>query len=100
MAVAIRVASPEVKPSSVAKALPFCLARTMSWSELMINRIFSIRRFGSLSAHVPELLVQISQALFQVQRRCYAFQLQPELDHCKGHFRLNPDDYRIRAPQP
>src|SRR6202521_1968801 len=98
MDVAMSVASPVEKPSSIARARPFCRAVTISWSELMATRI-SPALTVSLSVRVLEFLSQVSQTFLQVQRRSDAFQCQPKLHHCKRHFRLNPDYNRFRSAQ-
>src|SRR6266481_8237198 len=99
MAVAISVASPVEKPSSVARARPLCRAATISWSELMATRI-SPALTVSLSVYVLEFLSQVRQTFFQVQRRRNAFQRQSKLNHGKSHFRLNPHDHCFRSAQP
>src|SRR5580704_11311681 len=99
MDVAMSVASPVEKPSSMARARPFWRAVTMSWSELMATRI-SPALTVRLSVRVLEFLSQVSQTFLQVQRRRNAFQCQPQLHHGKSHFRLNSHDNRLRAAQP
>src|SRR5256885_10696450 len=89
MAVAISVASPLEKPSSVARARPLCRAATISWSELMPTRI-SPALTVSLSVYVLEFLNQVCQTFLQIQCRRHVFQGQPQLHHGKGYFRLNP----------
>src|ERR1041384_2991405 len=92
IAVAISVSVPPLKPISAAKARPRCLASTMSASEL-------IRTLTSSGTSRPPFcpLLQVSQSLFEVQRRGHVFQRQPELNHRKCDLRLNADDHRLRA---
>src|SRR5271155_1344943 len=99
MAVAMSVASPGEKPSSIARARPFWRAVTISWSELMATWI-SPALTVALSVCVLEFLSQIRQTFLQVQRRRNAFQCQPQLNHRKSHFGLNSYDNRFRAAQP
>src|SRR5580704_345205 len=89
MDVAMSVASPVGKPSSMARARPFWRAVTISWSELMATRI-SPALTVRLSVYVLEFLSQVSQTFLQVQRRRNTFQRQSKLNHGKRHFRLNP----------
>src|SRR5579863_2428856 len=96
--VATSVASPVEKPSSIASARPFCRAVTISWSELMATRISPALTVG-LSVRVLEFLSQVNQAFLQIQRRRNAFQSQPQLNHSKSHFRLNPDYNCFRSAQ-
>src|SRR5438045_8807448 len=97
MAVAISVASPLEKPSSVARARPLCRAATISWSELMPTRI-SPALTVSLSVYVLEFLNQVCQTFLQIQCRRHVFQAQPQLHHRKGYFRLNPHNHPFRSP--
>src|SRR5580704_14217 len=99
MDVAMSVASPVENPSSMARARPFWRAVTISWSEWMATRI-SPALTVCLSVRVLEFLSQVSQTFLQVQRRGDAFQCQPQLNHCKRHFRLNPNYNRFRSAQP
>src|SRR5579863_1648536 len=96
MDVAMSVASPVEKPSSIARARPFCRAVTISWSELMATRI-SPALTVRLSVCVLKFLGQIRQAFLEVQRCRNAFQSQPQLNHSKSHFGLNSYDNRFRA---
>src|SRR4030095_8074952 len=43
--------------------------------------------------------VEKREALFEIERRRDTFEREPELDHGQGHFRLDADDHRFRAPQ-
>src|SRR5688572_32701438 len=43
--------------------------------------------------------VEKREAFFEVERRWNAFERKPELDHGQGHFWLDADDHRFRAPQ-
>src|SRR5580693_8832984 len=95
----MRVASPVEKPTSMAKARPLWRAVTISWSELMTTRI-SPALTVSLSVCVLEFLSQIREAFLQVQRRRNAFQCQSQLNHSKGHFRLDSHDYCFRPAEP
>src|SRR5438552_16924793 len=99
MAVAISVASPVEKPSSVARARPLCRAATISWSELMPTRI-SPALTVSLSVYVLEFLNRVRQTFLQIQSRTHVFQGQPQLHHGTGYFRLNPHNHRFRSPPP
>src|SRR5438045_9688521 len=86
MAVAISVASPLEKPSSVSRARPLCRAATISWSELMPTR-FSPALTVSLSVYVLEYINQVSQSLLQIQCRCHVLPCPPHLHPRNGYIR-------------
>src|ERR1700758_4452308 len=99
IAAAIKVESTAEKPSSSASARPRCLAATISWSELIATRI-SPDDTVALSVCAFELLIQVRQPFFQIQRGRYTFQCQSQLHHGKCHFRLDPHDHRFCPAQP
>src|ERR1700681_2367686 len=100
IAVAIIVTSVSEKPSCRASSCPAWRAATMS-SELLTSTTKSVgtvtpdRRLTRF-----QLPIQQRKTFFEVQRRVHVVEHQPELDHREGHLRLQPDDHRIRAPQP
>src|SRR6266851_4939961 len=98
MAVATRVASPEEKPSVVARKRPFWRATTMSWSELILTRISS-STLVNLSCVAFELLIQIGQTFFEIQSSGNVFEPEAQLHHGKGNFRLDSHNHRFRAAQ-
>src|SRR4051794_6884971 len=100
IAVAIIVTSVNENPSWRASSCPAWRAVTMS-SGLMMSTTKSAATVAPIR-RVPrfELPIQQRKALFQIQRRVHVVEHQPELHHCEGHLRLQPDDHGVRAAQP
>src|SRR5260370_7998572 len=94
IAVASRVASPDEKPSWAASERPFWRATTISWSELILTRISS-STFANLSRVALELLIQIRQTLFEIQRSGNVFQPESQLHHAKATSRLDSYNHRF-----
>src|SRR2546427_12243694 len=93
MAVAINVRSDPSNPRSIASALPFWRAVTMSIAELIATRV-SLTMF-----QVPfRQVVQIRQTFLEVKGCSYPFKGQPQLDHGERYVGLNADDNGFCAP--
>src|SRR5947208_2457711 len=100
IAVAIIVTSVSEKPSWRASSCPAWRAVTMS-SELLTSTTKSVGTVAPdrRSARF-QLPIQQRETFFEVQRCIHVVEHQPELDHCEGHLRLQPDDHGVRAAQP
>src|SRR5215469_10090830 len=99
MAVEISVQSTTEKPRPAARARPRWRAATMSWSELMATRI-SPADTWILSVYALELLNQVRQTFFQVERGRDSLQGQPQLHHGESHFGLDSHNHGFRSSQP
>src|SRR5215469_16204486 len=98
MAVEISVQSTTEKPRPAARARPRWRAATMSWSELMATRI-SPADTWILSVYALELLNQVRQTFFQVERGRDVLQGQSQLHHSESHFGLDSYNYGFRSSQ-
>src|SRR5213593_1112018 len=94
IAVEISVTAWASKPSSLAKARPACRAATTSWAV-----VIGTRSSVSVSMVFPDLLVEIAQALLEIQGRPDSDQRQPQLHHTEGYLRLDADDDRFSPAQ-
>src|SRR5262245_49427321 len=95
MAAETTVASPGEKPISIARWRPCWRASTMSRSVRIATRL------SASIAAAPALLParQVSESLFQVERRGDTVQRETELDHREGDLRLYPDDDGLRTAE-
>src|SRR5918992_319440 len=95
-AVASRVASVFVRPTSVARARPFWRATTTSRSVVMLTRTSSCIR-GTV---LPSQPVQQLDTLLQVQSRQHSVHGEPKPHHCGSHIGLHAHHNRRGASQP
>src|SRR5712691_3444000 len=90
IAVAMNVRSLGAKASCAASSRPLLRAATISASELMGTRNSSAT--SASVANPLHLLIQVREALLQVQTGGDVLQHQAELNHRERDLRLDPDD--------
>src|SRR2546425_3775334 len=97
IAAAITVWSPLEKPASAATLRPCWRAVTTSTSDAIGTRSSSttvdvaraaLAALGALASDP----IQEGQPLLEIERGRDTLERQAELDHCKGHLGLDPDD--------
>src|SRR5258705_6449398 len=98
IAVATTARSVEGKPHCDASCRPFWRAETMSASQSIDTRTSSAMSADLIPGSIP-LAVKVGEALFQVQRGCYALQGETQLDHREGDLRLDSHDDRLGSAQ-
>src|SRR5689334_5740708 len=104
IAVAISARSVDVKPRSRASSRPFWRAVTMSISALTGTVISWLATSASFFVRRrprdgSQFLIEIGEALFEIERGGDALQSEAELNHGERDLGLDADDDRFRAAQ-